>query len=108
MSKTAKHTRSKSAVRKPQAQRTASTNRKQAQSQPTKSANVPMAPTGKIATVVALLRRPKGASIADMCKSTGWQAHSVRGALSGAIKKKLGLKVASEKTNGLRTYRIAN
>ena len=39
--------------------------------------------------------------------ATGWQAHSVRGAISGAIKKRLGLKVTSEKSDGVRTYRIA-
>ena len=42
-----------------------------------------------------------------MMAATGWQAHSVRGAISGAIKKKLGLDVRSEKTEGGRVYRIA-
>jgi len=56
--------------------------------------------------VVTLLKRPKGATIADMMKTTGWQAHSVRGAISGAIKKKLKLAVVSEKTGAVRTYRI--
>jgi hypothetical protein len=65
-------------------------------------------PTGKIATITALLRRPKGASIEDLVKATGWQAHSVRGAISGAIKKKLGLSVTSEKTGTVRLYRIAD
>jgi hypothetical protein len=65
-------------------------------------------PTGKIATITALLRRPKGASIEDLVKATGWQAHSVRGAISGAIKKKLGLNVTSEKTGTVRLYRIAD
>jgi hypothetical protein len=64
-------------------------------------------PTGKIATIIMLLRGAKGASIEDLMKATGWQAHSVRGALSGAIKKKLGLKVLSDKSNGVRAYRIA-
>ena len=41
-------------------------------------------------------------------EATGWQAHSVRGAISGAIKKKLGLNVMSEKTGTVRLYRIAN
>jgi hypothetical protein len=69
----------------------------------------PTAPEkGKIANVIAMLRRPKGASITDLCKATGWQAHSVRGALSGRIKKKLGFKVTSEKPDGVRVYRIAN
>jgi hypothetical protein len=74
-----------------------------------KVANKPAAPEkGKIANVIAMLRRPKGASITDLCKATGWQAHSVRGALSGTIKKKLGFKVTSEKSDGVRVYRIAN
>lgn len=60
----------------------------------------------KLAAVVALLREPKGKSIDDLMKATGWQAHSVRGAISGAIKKKLGLTVTSEKADGIRVYRI--
>ena len=63
-------------------------------------------PGGKIAVLVELLRRPDGACIDEMMNATGWQAHSVRGAISGAIKKGLGLAVASEKANGQRTYRI--
>jgi hypothetical protein len=65
-------------------------------------------PVGKIAAIAALLRRPKGASIEDLMKATGWQAHSVRGAISASIKKKLGLKVVSEKTGKVRLYRIAD
>ena len=60
----------------------------------------------KLAAVVAMLREPKGKSIDDLMKATGWQAHSVRGAISGSIKKKLGLTVASEKADGVRVYRI--
>jgi hypothetical protein len=65
-------------------------------------------PVGKIAAITALLRRPKGASIDDLMKATGWQAHSVRGAVSASIKKKLGLKVVSEKTGTVRLYRIVD
>ena len=72
------------------------------------SLNVGVLPTGKIATLISLLRRAKGASIADMMKAAGWQAHSVRGAICGSIKKKLGLNVASEKTDGVRFYRIVD
>jgi len=53
-----------------------------------------------------MLRRPKGASIADLCKATGWQAHSLRGAMSATIKKKLGLKVTSAKIDSVRFYRV--
>ena len=65
------------------------------------------APTGKLATLVALLRREQGATIADMTAATGWQAHSVRGAIAGSLKKKLALTVSSAKADGVRTYRIA-
>ena len=63
-------------------------------------------PTGKLGKLVALLKRPKGATIADLTKATQWQAHSVRGAISGTIKKKLKLTVLSEKAGEVRTYRI--
>jgi hypothetical protein len=62
----------------------------------------------KLANVIAMLRQPNGASIDDLSKATDWQAHSVRGALSGTIKKKLGLMVTSAKTDGVRTYRISD
>jgi len=64
--------------------------------------------TGKIRTLLALMHRPGGASIADLMKAAGWQAHSVRGAISGAIKKKLGLSVVSERVDGVRFYRIVD
>ena len=64
--------------------------------------------TGKISTLLALMHRPGGASIADLMKAAGWQAHSVRGAISGAIKKKLGLSVVSERVDGVRLYRIVD
>jgi hypothetical protein len=60
----------------------------------------------KLARLIALLRRPQGASLADMVAATGWQAHSVRGALSGALKKKMGLVVASEVAGDVRVYRL--
>lgn len=64
--------------------------------------------SSKLDAVVTLLKRPKGASIVELCKATGWQAHSIRGALSGAIKKKMALPLVSEKTDGLRRYRIGS
>ena len=60
----------------------------------------------KISQVVALLRRPEGATAAQIMAATGWQAHSVRGAIAGQIRKKLGLAVATEKVEGLTVYRI--
>jgi hypothetical protein len=57
--------------------------------------------------VLALLRRAKGATIADLTKATGWQPHSVRGFISGAIKKRQGLTVASSKDgDDARRYRV--
>jgi hypothetical protein len=65
------------------------------------------APGGKLQTIIALLRRPEGALISDLMAATGWQAHSIRGAMAGAIRKKHGLTIISEKTDGVRTYRVA-
>jgi hypothetical protein len=63
--------------------------------------------TSRQDTLLQLLRRKEGATISDMSEATGWQAHSVRGALSGVVGKKLGLKVVSEKVlDRGRVYRI--
>ena len=45
-----------------------------------------------------MLRRPDGATIVEIVEATGWQPHTVRGALAGALKKRLGLVVTSEKS----------
>ena len=61
----------------------------------------------KAAKVLALLKRPDGATLAELMKATGWQAHSVRGFLSGTVSKKLGLAVTSAKSeDSERTYSI--
>ena len=65
-----------------------------------------IAPRGKLGALVALLSRAEGADIGEMMQATGWQAHSVRGAIAGALKKKRGLVIASEKTDGRRVYRL--
>jgi hypothetical protein len=62
----------------------------------------------KEALLIAMLRRPEGATIAQVIAATGWQAHTVRGAISGALKKKRRLEVTSAKNEaGERVYRIA-
>lgn len=63
---------------------------------------------GKINKIITLMRRSKGASINDLTKATAWQAHSVRGAISGTLRKKQGLNVVSEKSGDIRFYRIAD
>ena len=61
----------------------------------------------KQAQVIAMLRRPEGATIAQICESTGWQSHTVRGTFAGSLKKKLGLNITSVKDVGSqRCYRI--
>ncbi len=62
----------------------------------------------KQAEVIRMLQRPEGATIGQICESTGWQAHTVRGTFAGAFKKKLGLTITSDKVQGgERVYRIA-
>jgi hypothetical protein len=62
----------------------------------------------KLSQLIELLQRKTGATIEEAAKATGWQHHSVRGAISGALKKKLGLVVTSSATDGRgRVYRIA-
>ena len=63
-------------------------------------------PASKLDTLEKLLGRKNGASIAEMVKATGWQQHSVRGALAGAMKKR-GHAVTSDKVDGVRRYHIA-
>jgi hypothetical protein len=61
----------------------------------------------KKAIVLDMLRRTEGATLTDIMTATGWQAHSVRGFISGALTKKMGLAVESLKTSeGARAYRI--
>jgi hypothetical protein len=61
----------------------------------------------KLALLIDLLKRKDGASIDEIVAATEWQAHSVRGAISGSVKKKLGLAVISEKNEEQgRVYRI--
>jgi hypothetical protein len=59
--------------------------------------------------LILMLKRAEGVTIEEVVRALGWQAHTVRGAMSGALKKKLGLKIDSEKVEGRgRVYRIAD
>ena len=61
----------------------------------------------KQATLISMLRAPDGATIEEIMTATGWQSHTVRGAMAGALKKKLGLEVSSEKDDARgRVYRL--
>ena len=63
----------------------------------------------KQSQLIAMLRRPKGATIDEIAEAFSWQPHTVRGAIAGALKKKLGLDVTAEKDEKRgRVYRIAN
>ena len=78
---------------------------------PTETETVPKARTPregtKQATLIAMLRAPDGATIDEIAAATGWQSHTVRGAMAGALKKKLGLEVTSERDEGRgRVYRL--
>ena len=61
----------------------------------------------KQALLIAMLRRPEGASIEELVAATGWQSHTLRGAMAGALKKKLGLTIESEKVESRgRVYKV--
>jgi hypothetical protein len=80
----------------------------QAQSGPSKNAVPGSKRDSKQQRVIGLLQQTEGATIQKLCKAMGWQEHSVRGFLSGTIKKRLGFKLSSVRTkNGERRYRIA-
>lgn len=76
----------------------------------TASAPIPrtLRPGTKLAVIIDALHNPGGATIAQMMADTGWQAHTVRGAISGMVRKRLGFEVITDKgTDGQRAYRIA-
>ena len=63
-------------------------------------------PNSKHARIIAMLRKPAGATIAAIMAATDWQQHSVRGFLAGVVRKKLGFSLVSERTDKGRLYRV--
>lgn len=75
---------------------------------PARESVQPCRPGTKLAKVVAALQNQDGTTIFPLMCCTGWQPHTIRGALSGMVRKKLGLHVVSSKAaDGERVYRIA-
>lgn len=91
----------KNSTRKPKA---ATGTKAPARRKPTRE--IPAAASNKSETIRGLLQRRGGASIAELSEATGWQTHSVRGFLSGTLRKKLGLTLISIKEDGGRRYRL--
>lgn len=100
----ARTTRSKSRAAMPQATGSA----RQSKSLPpsNKTPNATVRGGSKLHALIQQLQTKRGVTIDHLAKATGWQQHSVRGAISGSLKKKLGLKIVSERIDGMRRYRI--
>ena len=60
----------------------------------------------KQALLIELLSRETGATIAELVAATAWLPHTIRGAMAGALKKKLGLTITSQKVDGQRVYQL--
>ena len=73
---------------------------------PAQSTKSPVQSDTKHARIIAMLRKPAGATIAAIMAVTDWQQHSVRGFLAGVVRKKLGLNLVSDQTDKGRVYRI--
>ena len=91
----------------PKSQKTAKGTKKAVKPARAKETAAPRAES-KGAKILGLIRRPKGATLAELAKLTGWQNHSIRGYLSGTVGKKMGLTVESTKReDGERVYSIS-
>ena len=102
-----------SSLQKPRARRQAAAPETQtdgtatAPAAPEPATSAAKGPGGKLGVIVGLMRRPEGATVAQMGEAAGWQPHSVRGALAGALKRKHQLTIVSEPGEHGRIYRIA-
>ena len=65
-------------------------------------------PETKQAKLIAMLQRPEGATIDQLVEATGWQRHTIRGAISGMLRKKMGLNIIAERMSRQTLYRINN
>ena len=124
MSTAIEETAAQAAAEKPKAGKKASVGQKRAHVAPSKGKAAKKAKTtkkapkaakragaardgSKAAKILELLKKPDGATLSELMRAAGWQAHSVRGFLSGTVGKKLGLTVTSAKgEDGERTYSV--
>lgn len=93
-------------ARKPRQEKQTAASRAQLPN-PSQPASAEPRPGSKTARLLALLSSEGGATIAELSEATGWQAHSVRGAMAGTLKKK-GHVVSSQKQDGVRRYRLGD
>lgn len=73
---------------------------------PTPSPSAPSSKPSKQATVLAMLRKTEGATVIAIEEVTNWKPHSIRGFLTGVVRKKLNLNLTSERVDGERRYRV--
>ena len=101
LTKSARSKHATTAAEKPKSSKPASKPTAKALAKPGNSSS------SKREAVLSMLRHAKGTTVAAIMEATGWQPHSVRGFFAGVVKKKLRLKLASEKVGKQRIYRIA-
>ena len=105
MGKTIKTSRTARAKTVPTAKRTPAKTTK-TKPQPKAAAAASKTTASKQSQLIALMKAPAGATIDQLTSATGWQPHTVRGAISGALRKRLGLTVVCAGIAGSRVYRI--